>query len=109
RHEPVELHEAALVQEQVDPLPGRELAPRVLRRDALRSAAQLGLTTQRLEPGQLLPHAHGAPPDPGPRVVPGAPPTGSSSPPTIRTRDGRRTIPPSRTEMTPVAPRRVCT
>jgi hypothetical protein len=42
RHEPVELGEAAGVEEQVEPLPGRELPLLVLLRDTRGSPARLG-------------------------------------------------------------------
>jgi len=51
RLELVQLDEAAGIDEQLDPLPGRELSFLVLLLDPVETAAQLGL---RVESGQLL-------------------------------------------------------
>src|SRR5690606_36207175 len=58
RDEAVQLDEAALVQQQVEPLARGELAARVLGREAFGPAAQLGLAWRRLELLQLGAERH---------------------------------------------------
>ena len=48
RYEPIQLDEAAFVQQQIESLACRKLAAIVLRLDALFPAAQLGLAPQSL-------------------------------------------------------------
>jgi hypothetical protein len=52
--EPVQLHEAARIQQQVEALARRQLASLVLGTDPVRAATLLGLATQFLQPLQLL-------------------------------------------------------
>ena len=59
RHEPVELHEAAFVEENVEAFAGGELAFVVLRLDSRRSAALLGFGASLIEQLQLIAHGHG--------------------------------------------------
>src|SRR5690606_1576039 len=58
RDEAVQLDEAALVEQEVEPLARGELAARVLRLDAGLPAAQLGLAPQLLELLQLVAERH---------------------------------------------------
>ena len=60
RHEAVELHEAARVEQHLEPLPRGHLALVVLGLDALFAAAQLGFGALLLEQLQLFTHGHGA-------------------------------------------------
>src|SRR3989441_9476771 len=59
RHEPVQLHERPGVEQHVEALARRHLALLVLRLDAVRAAAQLGLGAFLLEELQLVAHSHG--------------------------------------------------
>ncbi len=58
--EAVELDERPFIEEHIEPLARGELAFVVLRLEALRAAAQLGLGAAFLEEIELFSHAHGA-------------------------------------------------
>src|SRR5690606_18119628 len=92
--EPVELDEAAFVQQQIQPLACGQLASLVLRLDPRFPTTQLRLSAQRLELLQPLAHRH--------RVGPSS---FTSRPPSMRTRNGARSTAAPRTLMMPVAPR----
>jgi hypothetical protein len=59
RDEPVQLDEAAVIEQQIEPLARGQLAALMLRFEPLPAAAQLGLLPELLELLQLLSHGHG--------------------------------------------------
>src|SRR5690606_29376283 len=83
RHEAIELDEAALVQQQVEPFARRELAPLVLCPDPRLTTTLLRLSPQRFELLELLTHCHCD-----------GPASFWSRPPRISTRNGSRSSTP---------------